>query len=404
MKKKIIFTTIIVSAVLAGLVLLAKNFNKELITLTSTTETNNDISAEADSEGVEMDEFVSDPDHQLTYSGWIPNWASTEGQKSFVNNADLFTDISPVWYEVKEDGSLLDKKPSNYNSTIKTARENNILIIPAIAMFDFELFSKVLNSQENLDRHVAEIIEEVDRYDYDGIDLDYESTAYDDKEEYFLFLEELSTELHERDKKLVVTVLAKWGDNVNYPSLPETREVQDWSEIAIHADEIRIMAYDYTFSKALLPGPIAPIDWVERVLDYAVQEIPREKLVLGVHLYSYEWYQEVSQSGENPELLSFEPDLLGNSNSNPGQARSYTYDVVKKVLASYDGEMIEFQGEQIYRYTKVNDSTGKLEDRVLVYIDPEGIQLREDLAREYNIKGVVFWRLGNEAELLTELH
>ena len=48
------------------------------------------------------------------------------------------------------------------------------------------------------------------------------------------------------------------------------------------------MTYEwgYTYSE---PMPIAPLNWVRRVLAYAVQEIPPAKINLGIPNYAYDW-------------------------------------------------------------------------------------------------------------------
>jgi len=398
--KKLLKTTIVLFliALTTGLIW-SKYFYQSSENRTESTINNSEFETIP---SIEPTKFIFNPEHQITQSAWIPNWASYEGLLSFENNIDKFSSISPVWYEVNTDGSLLDKKPAIFQSISNLARENNIELIPAISMFDHDLFSQVLNNDESLERHVREIVKVVEVNDYDGIDLDYESTKLRNKSRYFKFLEELATELKAQDKTLVVTVLAKWGNDIRYPSLPETREVQDWSRIAKHADEIRIMAYDYTFSKAAQPGPIAPIDWVEQVLDYAISEVPREKIVLGVHLYSYEWYIEVEENDEisGAPSLAFQPDFSDNPYTNSNPARSYTYKTVQRILESYGGDLIEFQGEKVYRYRQINHQTQKLEDRVLVFTDSEGVAARKELAKNYNIKGVIYWRLGEEGDLL----
>ena len=341
------------------------------------------------------------PYHQLSYSAWIPDWGINEGLTSLKTNAAKFDYLSPVWYEVKEDGSLINKKPKNAAKMFSIANKNDIKLVPAIAMFDHELFTKVLQNQENLQRHITAIYDLVVSEDYAGIDLDYESTKLQDKEQYFAFLADLSAKLHQADKILIVTVLAKWGDAVIYPSLPETRIVQDWSRIAELADQVRIMAYDYTYAKTQFPGPIAPVNWIKDILDYAVTKIPREKIILGIHLYAYEWWLEVDPTNKDQEFssLTFITNYLLN-NSSDRAARAYTYDTVLKVLAENQGERSEYQGEQIFKYQKTNSDTGKLENRILIYIDPVGVRQREQLAKDYQIAGVSYWRLGREADLL----
>jgi spore germination protein YaaH len=340
----------------------------------------------------------------LTTSAWIPNWASDSGMISFQEHAEKIDIISPVWYEISENGDLIDKRPNNYEEIISTIRSTDTRLVPAIAMFDHELFTKILQSPESLENHTKSIVKEVLDKNYDGIDLDYESTKLSDKEKYFKFVEQLSRDLHQKDKMLIVTVLAKWGDDVIYPSLKETRQVQDWEKLSKYADQIRIMAYDFTFSRSPQPGPIAPLFWIEKVLDYAITKIPKEKIILGIHLYSYEWWCELDESDEkkNPDcMLDFiESPIILDSFTEEKTARSYTYSTVKSLVSEFDGRLIEYQGEQIFRYKKINPQTKIMEERVLVYIDSGGVKKRLELAKSYGIQGVAYWRLGGELDLI----
>jgi len=335
-----------------------------------------------------------DPKHLLTYAGWIPYWGSNDGLESTKAHKSILDTISPVWYEVNANGSLLKRFPGNKTELSNFVKANNIALIPTISLFDHELFTVILQNPMNLERHITEIISEVNNNNYAGIDIDYESTKLADKEQYFLLLSRLSGQLHQKGKKLIVTVIAKWGDDIVYPSLPETRQVQDWTRIGSLADEVRIMAYDYTYAKSYFPGPIAPVIWIQDVLEYALTKLPPEKIILGIHMYSYEWSLNNSQN-----QLDFIIDYLANSQSDKS-ARSFDYQTVKSILQDNTGQNSTYQGENIFRYEKAIN--GKQEKRVLVYITPEGIKQRIDLAKTFKIKGVVFWRLGNDADLLPE--
>jgi spore germination protein YaaH len=59
------------------------------------------------------------------------------------------------------------------------------------------------------------------------------------------------------------------------------------------------MAYDDHVPSGAA-GPVAPWPWVESVLDYALEQIPAAKLVLGVPAYGYQWNAE----GHNSSLTA----------------------------------------------------------------------------------------------------
>ncbi|MCA9380232.1 hypothetical protein KC675_03575 [Candidatus Dojkabacteria bacterium] len=358
-----------------------------IITITPTT------SLEINQESIKTEEILDT--NKLDVAGWMPTWASQSGYNSLTANPNYFNTISPVWYEVKSDGSLHTKYPSNRTQILSYTKTKNIRLLPTVGMFDHNLFSQVLQSPVNMQRHVDSIVSAVVSGGYNGIDLDYESVSLADKDLYYDFLNKLSTELHKNDKILIVTVLAKWGDNVRYSYRPETRQVQDWSLISKYADEVRIMAYDYTYSGDKYPGPIGPTGWINNVLSYAKEKMPPEKTVLGIHLYAYEWYQNATTGEE----LALKTDPSLNIGLNPNTARAYTYNTVLNIIQNNTGESSTFEGENVFFYTRKNDKTGILENRALVYISPDGVKERMLLAQKFNLKGVVFWRLGDEGSI-----
>ncbi len=300
-------------------------------------------------------------------NAWIPTWAMKSALKSLEAKKDLFESVSPIFYSMAADGSINVSKEGldKLQSITSTA---NIKIIPSIAGFDAQSLSIVLNDPDKLNRHVAFMMKEVDDNNFDGLDLDYESTFLRDKDKFYDMLKRLSTELHSRNKVLTVTVLSKWGDQVVYGFMPETREVQDYTKIAEYADQIRIMTYDYTSSAGTNPGPVAPLSWMKEVLDYSVKRIPRQKIVLGVNLYGYAW-----PTGEASRALDYgQVANLKNSNN------------------TVDTFFSSANGEGAIKYTQ----NGKL--YFGYYATPESVKARLELAAQYGIYGVSYWRLGDD--------
>lgn len=328
----------------------------------------------------------------ITRSGWIPRWSPVSGETSVRENSEIFETISPMWYKVNNDGTLYSYIPQNKDSLTSYLNKKNIQLIPTVAMFDYQVLNEVFDTQAGFDRHVESILKVVDDNDYAGIDLDYESILVEDKDEFFDLLQILSEELNERDKKLVVTVLAKWGDDIAY-SLPQTREVQEWEEIAEYADVIRIMAYDYTYTGSIHPGPIGPLSWHKRILDYAVTKIPREKIEMGIHLYAYQWKRNATEDFFEKDI----EELIKERNFTT--ASSYVMTGVERLMSENNGDADTYEGEQFFRY-QVKSTNGTEQDVVLVYPNRNSILLREKMAEDYGIKGVSYWSLGGEEDLL----
>lgn len=315
---------------------------------------------------------------ELKQIAWIPPWDYTNGVNSLKNFQSKFTGISPVTFQINADGSLTQRLDPNLNDLKIVRQQKNTKILPTISNFDSNMMRGIFENEENFERHISSILEVVNKYEYDGIDLDYESIQPDNKDKFLELIKRLSVELRKENKILSITVLPKWGEDVVYTALAGTRRAQDWEEIGKWADEVRIMAYDFTHTTDSKAGPIAPIDWVEKVLEYAITKIPRDKIWLGIHLYSYEW--------------------VINSQEQKTATNSYTYNVVKERILKYEYVNVEYNKEYEEGYAHYPC----LENQTcfLYYATPQSVQARQDLAKKYKIAGVTYWRLGGEGELI----
>lgn len=318
----------------------------------------------------EEQEYQVPASHKLQQSGWIPSWGYSQGLASLTTNARDFSTVMPVWYSVKNDGSLIDKRPANIFGLTNVTRDYDIRLIPSVALFDADLLKEVLEGQSLFD-HVDFIVSEVVNNGYDGIDIDYESTYEEDGEAFETFIKLLGNRLKDKGKILSITVLSQWGDDVVYSGLKQTRKVQDWDMIAKYAHEVRIMTYDYTSSGSTKPGPIGPIDWQKDVLDYAVTKFDRDKIWLGIHLYGYSW-------------------------NSVGLVGAYTYDDIPTLLQNEIKREYSYIYEEGYAEYLCGGDTCKI-----YYQSPAGVKARLELAKDYGLAGVAYWRLGEDGALLT---
>lgn len=191
---------------------------------------------------------------------------------------------------------------------------------------------------------------------------------------------------------LSVTVLPQWGYQVSYQLLPQTRKVQNLKRIGKIADQVRIMAYDYTPSKALQPGPIAPQWWVEKVIQHCLKEIPKQKLILGIHLYSYEWRLK------QQKLSVFQPDWTLNKMGGT-RAKSFEQPIVLKILKRRKKTPESSNEDSTFSYS-VRKSDGSIEWRLLQYPTQQSVKAKINLAKKYQLSGVYFWQIKGGENLL----
>lgn len=354
--------------------------------------TSNKTEIDLEFERIQGIQKASKPVSDLYVTGWISNYDVTGGFETLSEQYRTFDSISPVYYFVNPDGSLKTViSEANRKKIDDFARSKNIKIIPAIQDFDADNLGQVLNSEENIARHNAEVMAEILKYDYYGIDLDYESTKLADKDKFFTMLSTLSAEMQREDRKLIFTVLPKWGDLISYPALPQTRKVQDWKRIADLVDEFRIMTYEL-FGGNTIVGPIGPLDWLELNIQYAINlGIPRDKIVLGVHTYSYDWsFRPIAKV---IDYKNYFHDTSLTQNLSPGVAL-FNVDI-NKIRDGYDFQesFNDAWGEGIGRYIF------RGVERIVVYPTDRSFELRKQLAAAYGIKGIAYWKVGGEGGL-----
>lgn len=331
---------------------------------------------------------------ELSVGGWIADWDYRDGITTVKNNPKTVTRVSPFWYNLKPDGNL--DKLLGYN--VSDYKQLDIEITPTITSFNPDTLNSVLSDPQTLAAHVQFIVDEVIKNDVDGIDLDYESIYTDNKEQFFTLLQTLKQALQKHNKKLIFTAHPKWGDFVTYTGFLQTRNVQDYKRISDIVDELRIMAYEYTGRRSTQYGPNAPLAWLEDIIRYAISEgVPRHKLVLGLPSYSYDYLVSDPLS-----TINFYPKLIvpTDPNLNP-PAYAYYNKIIDNLRTEgykiYSDTFNHEWGESVLKYEYIDDT--RREDRTIVYPNNQTVLLRKELAARFGIKGIYYWKLGDEGSL-----
>jgi spore germination protein len=329
----------------------------------------------------------------IEVGGWIPDWDMVDGLKS-VESQEGLDYISPVWFILGEEERLKANSYANGPGIMEQVEERGLSLVPAILQLNVDNLSRHLKDQKAIDKHIDNILGWVDEFDYDGIDLDYEVIYLKDKKNFYSFLKQLSDELHSRGKILAMAVLPIWYGSESSTSSPQTRKVQDYSEIAEYLDEVRLMTYELFYSGSQVAGPIAPINWMEATIRYAIATgIPRNKIVLGIPTYSYDWTDR-DLAGDKIEYNNMGQAYYRPTNLENG-VPLFNVSIEKiKIEYEYTEEYNEVWEDMVLKY-KFNDT-----DRVVVYPNQRSLDARKAMAVKYGLKGVAYWRLGDEGSLI----
>ena len=347
-------------------------------------------------------------------TGWIPYYSMKTALPDVLNNVDLIKEVMPFWYTLKYNGKTKAPEitdlyaPANPSVPISvplTALRNaNLQIIPTITDGTSEgVLAGLLKSPTSRTQVVTAIINLVRTNNYDGIDIDFEGFAFVDGNTtwkataplWIAFIKELSLALRAEEKLLSVST--------PYVLNPADKQkgyyVYAWAAIADSIDKLRIMTYDYSVAKV---GPLGPITWAERTVQYAISIMPASKVFVGVPGYGRDWVTAVS---------GVCPANVANSVKVGAKAATFVMRDAQSLAATYSATPIydEQFGEVTFTYQKVYNGTtaGGLAttctaSRTAWYQDNRSWALRAALVTKYRIGGITAWTFGMEEPLAME--
>jgi spore germination protein YaaH len=154
---------------------------------------------------------------------------------------------------------------------------------------------------------------------YDGIDLDFEHLDPSLRGTYSEFLRLASSDLHRIGKKLSICV----GCYPNAEWRTPEKEFYDPKVVGETCDLIRVMCYDMYWAPgwadpklkdhpdALGLGPTSTYRWARAGMHFWLEQVPREKLVMGLPAYSNDYALSPAASGK--QVYASEPQIQGES-------------------------------------------------------------------------------------------
>ncbi|MDF2857218.1 MAG: hypothetical protein K0Q87_3069 [Neobacillus sp.] len=129
-------------------------------------------------------------------------------------------------------------------------------------------------------------------YQLHGINFDIENVKQEDGPLVTQFMREATPYLHEAGLVVSMDITFSAGDNNNWSSFYER------SELSQIVDYLIVMAYDEHWGPASGAGSVSSLPWVEINLQNLLTEVPNDKLILGVPLYTRLWKEQKLDNGE----------------------------------------------------------------------------------------------------------
>ena len=278
------------------------------------------------------------------------------------------TYLTPFTYGISAGGGLL---PLEDDAMLSAARQRgtapvmHLSTLTESGQFDTQRAEVVLTDFEVQDRLVSEVLQTVLRKGFAGLDVDFEYLPGELAEAYAAFLSRLQRLLHSRGLFVWAALAPK--TSASQPGL--LYEGHNYAAIGAATDGVLLMTYEWGYTYGP-PMAVAPLPNVRAVLDYAITEIPAEKIFLGIPNYGYDWPLPFVQGVTRAQSIS--------------NQRAIELAVEYGIAIQYD----ETAQSPFFHYT---DAGGTVHE--VWFEDARSMSAKLRLIAEYGFQGGGFWNL-----------
>ncbi|WP_411345244.1 glycosyl hydrolase family 18 protein [Paenibacillus sp. WLX1005] len=271
--------------------------------------------------------------------------------------------LSPTWFEIIDNnGNVRSKADMEY---VNWAHNRNIEVWGLLSNgFDADRTTQALSTYEKRSRIIAQMLEYADLYQLDGINIDFESVHTSDGPNVVQFIRELKPLAAQRNLILSMDVTPKSNSELWSKFL-------DRRALAPSLDYMMLMAYDEHWASSPESGSVASLPWVENATRRLLEEdeVPADKLILGVPLYTRIWTEQQENGKTKVSSRAYGMEKIANLIQE------------KKLQPQYD----KTTGQNYVEYQD-NGATQK------IWIEDEvSLQTRVKLARELGLGGIASW-------------
>lgn len=300
-----------------------------------------------------------------------PNITGADSVRAVDRTAEHLTFLNVFQFAINRDGTL-DPVP-NDQPLINAAYAHRTAPLMVISNFEEgtfsnELATEFLNNEALQDQILDTAIGIMQQKGYLGIDFDIEYVGGQNREAYNQFLRKARARLKEHNYFLSTALAPK----ISGEQQGILYEGHDYAAQGQIVDFIFFMTYEWGWSGGP-PMAVSPINEVRKVMEYAITVVPRDKIMMGIPLYGYDWTLPYVQGGPFARSIS------------PQQAI---------MLAAQHNVSIQYDTTSQAPFFNYTDAQGR--QHVVWFEDARSIQAKFNLVKELGIRGFFYWVLGRE--------
>ena len=288
-------------------------------------------------------------------------------RQTLLRSLPYLTYLAIFSYGFKESGQLTVPDDASLISAAYKYSAAPILVLTGIdssGAFSTEHISKFLNDTDLQNIVLDNLISVMLEKGYLGLDVDFEYISGQDAQAYLSFLELASAKLEPFGFTMNVDLAPK-----TYSSQPGLLyEAHDYPAIGAIADTVLLMTYEWGYAYGP-PMAVAPFNQVRQVVEYAVSEIPENKILMGIPNYGYDWTMPYEQGVSRTENLGNQAAVLR--------------------AAKYGAQIMFDEATQSPHFEYYRGG----QRHIVWFEDVRSIASKLSLADEYSLLGTGYWNI-----------
>ncbi|MCM1187769.1 MAG: glycosyl hydrolase family 18 protein [bacterium] len=230
--------------------------------------------------------------------------------------------------------------------------------------FNNRLIQSVVNREDYTENLIRNLLNTMIEKGYEGVDIDFEYILAADRDAFSAFVRRTAETMRANGYHTSVALAPKTSSDQQ----GLLYEGKDYRALGEAADHVLLMTYEWGYTYGP-PMAVAPVNQVRRVVEYALTQIPAEKIDLGIPNYGYDW------------PLPYER----------GKTKAATVNNVQAVrIAVEHGAQIQF--DQVAESPFFTYTENDVEHEVW-FEDVRSLSAKFDLIREYGLRGCGYWQI-----------
>ncbi len=230
--------------------------------------------------------------------------------------------------------------------------------------FNNYLIHRMLINERARGNLIANIVDTITEMGFEGVNIDFEFILSEDRDNFTQFVGDVTNAVNELGYEVTVDLAPKTSSTQS----GLLYEGKDYMGLGNASNRAFVMTYEwgYTYGPAMA---VAPINKVRQVLEYAITQIPSEKISMGIPNYGYDFIQ---------------PYVRGESKA--------------KTIGNIEAVNIAINNNSIIMFDEISKTPffSYVEDNVtheVWFEDARSIFEKYKLIKEYNLYGFGCWQI-----------